>query len=219
MVKAYLVRHAEAQGNVREFFQGHIDTEVSEKGRKQLECLAEHFKNIDFDRIYSSPLKRTVSTAEAVNRYHGKEIIYDSGLVEINGGVWEGVKWADLPVKFPAEYDLWVNRMYDFSVENGEKMTDVFERMKKTVGRIVRENEGKTIVIVSHGCALRNYLCYANGDDITHLKDVGWSDNTAVSLVEYDENFNPHIIFKNSSDHLDDGLSTLAHSNWCKVSK
>ena len=109
--------------------------------------------------------------------------------------------------------------MYDFSVENGEKMTDVFERMKKTVGRIVRENEGKTIVIVSHGCALRNYLCYANGDDITHLKDVGWSDNTAVSLVEYDENFNPHIIFKNSSDHLDDGLSTLAHSNWCKVSK
>ena len=46
MVKIYLVRHAEAQGNVEEFFQGHIDTDVSEKGRKQLECLAERFKDI-----------------------------------------------------------------------------------------------------------------------------------------------------------------------------
>ena len=216
MVKAYLVRHAEAQGNVREFFQGHIDTEVSEKGRKQLECLAERFKDIDFDRIYSSPLKRTVSTAEAVNRYHGKEIIYDSGLVEINGGVWEGVKWADLPVKFPAEYDLWVNRMYDFSVENGEKMTDVFERMKKTVGRIVRENEGKTIVIVSHGCALRNFLSYAEFDDITRLADVGWSDNTAVSEIKFDSDLKPTIVYKNDSGHLPPELSTLAFSRWCK---
>lgn len=219
MVKVYFVRHAEAEGNVKEFFQGRINTEVSEKGRRQLECLAERFREISFDEIYSSPLKRTVSTAEAINRYHHKEIHFDDGLMEINGGVWEGVAWADLPEKYPVEYDQWVNRMWEFSPENGEKMTEVFERMKKTVDRIVRENEGKTIVIVSHGCALRNYLCYANGDDITHLKDVGWSDNTAVSYAEYDENFVPRIIFKNNADHLTGDLSTLAASKWCIKSK
>ena len=55
MVKIYLVRHAEAQGNVEEFFQGHIDTDVSEKGRKQLECLAERFKDIPHRRGIYKP--------------------------------------------------------------------------------------------------------------------------------------------------------------------
>lgn len=58
MVTAYLVRHAEAQGNIEEFFQGHINTDVSEKGAKQLEMLAERFRDISFDAIYSSPLLR-----------------------------------------------------------------------------------------------------------------------------------------------------------------
>ena len=39
MTTLYLVRHAEAEGNIKEFFQGRIDTEISENGRKQLELL------------------------------------------------------------------------------------------------------------------------------------------------------------------------------------
>ena len=49
MVRIYLVRHAEAMGNVLEFFQGRTDTDISPKGEKQLACLAERFKDIDFD--------------------------------------------------------------------------------------------------------------------------------------------------------------------------
>ncbi|MDE5858882.1 MAG: histidine phosphatase family protein [Oscillospiraceae bacterium] len=219
MLKIYFVRHAEAMGNVLEFFQGRTDCEVSEKGEKQLALLAERFRDIAIERIYSSPLKRTLLTAEAVNKYHGLPIIKDEGLIEINGGVWEGKPWADLPKLYPVEYDLWQNRMYDFYTKDGEKMTEVFERMKNTVSNIAAENVGRTIAVVSHGCALRNYLCYANGDSIEHLKDVGWSDNTAVSLVEYDDALNPKIIFKNSNEHLTGELSTLSHSQWCKKSK
>lgn len=216
MLRIYFVRHAEAMGNVLEFFQGRTDTEVSEKGRMQLDLLAERFRDIPIEKIYSSPLKRAAATAEAVNRHHGLTIIYDKELIEINGGVWEGKPWADLPVLYPIEYDLWKNKMEDFYIEGGEKMTEVFERMKKAVGKIAAENQGRTIAVVSHGCALRNYLCYAAGDSIEHLKDVGWSDNTAISLVEYDDDLTPKIIFKNDGRHLTDDLSTLAHSDWCK---
>lgn len=213
MTKLYLVRHAEALGNVLEFFQGRTDCEVSERGEKQLECLAEYFKNIPIEAIYSSPLKRTLSTAEAVNKYHNLPIVTDEGLIEINGGVWEGKPWSDLPKLYPVEYDLWKNRMEDFYIADGEKMTEVFDRMKAAVDAIAAENEGKTIAVVSHGCALRNFLCYAMGKPISALKDVGWSDNTAVSLVEYENNV-PKIIFKNSNDHLTDELSTLSRSRW-----
>ncbi|MDE6747219.1 MAG: histidine phosphatase family protein, partial [Oscillospiraceae bacterium] len=114
MLRIYFVRHAEAMGNVQEFFQGRTDCEISERGAKQLEYLAEWFKDVPIERIYSSPLKRTISTAEAVNRHHGLPIIEDERLIEIDGGVWEGKPWAELPVLYPVEYDLWQNRMEDF---------------------------------------------------------------------------------------------------------
>lgn len=216
MTKIYLVRHAEAMGNVEEFFQGQTDCELSEKGKKQLELLAERFRDIPIEAIYSSPLKRTIDTAEAVNKYHNLPIIRDEGLIEINGGVWEGKPWADLPKLYPVEHDLWQNKMQDFYVADGERMTEVFERVKNAVDKIAAENDGRTIAVVSHGCALRNFLCYAMGKPISALKDVGWSDNTAVSLVEY-ENGVPKIIFKNSNDHLTGELSTLSKSKWSSL--
>lgn len=216
MTRIYLVRHAEAMGNVEEFFQGQTDCELSEKGKKQLELLAERFRDIPIEAIYSSPLKRTIDTAEAVNKYHNLPIIRDKGLIEINGGVWEGKPWADLPKLYPVEHDLWQNKMQDFYIADGERMTEVFERVKNAVNKIAAENDGRTIAVVSHGCALRNFLCYAMGKPISALKDVGWSDNTAVSLVEY-ENGVPKIIFKNSNDHLTGELSTLSKSKWSSL--
>ncbi len=212
----YLVRHGEAQGNVEEFFQGKTDCEISAKGKLQLDALAERFRDISFDALYSSPLKRAYETAEAVNRYHGSEIITREGLTEINAGVFEGVKWSELPVRYPHEYDLWVNDLGHFAAEGSETMNEVYERMKKCVTDIVLENEGKTVVIASHGCALRNYLTFAEWGTIDEIGRAGWLDNTAVSLLRYTDPENPEIIFKNDTSHLPPELSTLRTSKWCR---
>ena len=219
MTRVYFVRHAEAWGNVNEYFQGHIDSDLTERGIAQLEMLSERFKDISFDEIYSSPLKRTIGTTQAANKYHTASIQIDERLIEINGGEWEGVKWAELKEKYPEQLDKWENRMWEFSTDKGESMQNVYNRMYEAVGDIVKKNSGKTIVIVSHGCAIRNYLSYAEFGDIKNLADVGWSDNTAVSMVEYDENLAPTLIFKNDSTHLTEDISTLAHSQWCKYDK
>lgn len=215
MVRIYLVRHAEAEGNVREFFQGRINTDVSEKGRLQLERLAEKFKNIPIEALYSSPLKRAMSTAEAVNRYHSLPIITDDMLMEINGGDWEGVKWSELPEKFPGEYRMWKEEINHFAAPNGESTKQVYDRMKDAMRRIASENEGRTIAVVSHGMAIKAYLNCAEGREWENYADPGWADNTAVSLIEYDDKLIPKIIFKNDGSHLDGGLSTLAVSKWC----
>ena len=216
MTKVYFIRHAEAQGNVEEFFQGRTDCEISEKGKLQLEFLAKRFETIDYDAIYSSPLKRAMATANAVNRRLKLPITERDGLIEIHGGVWEGMYWTDIEKKYPTEHNTWKNDMKNFYVEGSERMSEVYERMIKTVTQIVRENDGKTVVVVSHGCALRNYLSYAEFGSPDRLGDVGWSDNTAVSLVEYDDALHPKIIFKNDSSHLPPEASTLAFSHWSK---
>lgn len=212
----YLVRHAEAEGNVNETFQGRVDTEVTEKGMRQLDCLAERFRDIPIQVLYASPLKRTRVTAAAVNRYHQLPVQYMDELMEINGGVWEGKPWADLPRLYPESYRLWQEQMHLFHVQGGESMQQVFDRMRQAVCGIAAKHPGKTIAVVSHGCAIRNFLCYAAGEDISHLDQVGWADNTAVSKVEFDASGHCRLIFKNDASHLPPELSTLAQSKWCR---
>jgi len=215
----YLVRHAEAEGNAKEFFQGNIDTLLTEKGLKQLDFLADRFRDIPLDAIYTSPYARARQTAEAVNRYHRLTLIPDERLREINAGDWERRKWADLPTLFPAEYALWTQKMYDFIAPNGDRMTDVYTRMRDTVTEIAQANPGKTIAVASHGCALRNFLCYVEFGDIKRLKDVGWADNTAVSLAEFDPERGWHLVYKNHADHLPPEYSTLRTSKWSQYDR
>ncbi len=216
MVKIYLVRHAEAMGNVKEFFQGRTDAVISPKGEKQLDRLAERFRDIPIEAVYSSPLVRAYSTAQAVNRYHGFDIIRDDELMEINGGDWEGVYWAELPKRFPEELRIWNECIEKFQAPNGESTLDVYNRLSAAIDVIAAANRGRTIAVVSHGMAIKAYLTYAEGRAWENYVDSGWSDNTAVSLVEYDDNLKPSVIFKNDASHLTDGLSTLAVSDWCK---
>lgn len=212
----YLVRHAEASGNVNETFQGRVDTAVTEKGMRQLDCLAERFRTIPIEALYASPMQRTRATAAAVNRYHQLPVQYMDELMEINGGVWEGKSWADLPGLYPEAYKLWQEQMHLFRIEGGESMQQVFDRMRSTVCAIAAKHPGQTVAVVSHGCAIRNFLCYAAGNPISCLNQVGWADNTAVSRVEFDENGHCRLIYKNDASHLPPELSTLAGSKWCR---
>ena len=210
----YLIRHAEAMGNVNEVFQGHTDCEISPKGKKQLEFLKERCKDLQYDVIYSSPLIRAMETAEAVNFYHHLPIRTDKGLMEINGGVFEGKKWCDIPKLYPDAYDLWANDHGRFTVEGGESMEDMYNRITLTVTKIAARNHGKKIIVTTHGCAIRNFLCYASDTPLSGVQNIRWSDNTAVSKIEFDENLKPFIILQNDASHLDREMSTLEYQSW-----
>lgn len=216
VTRMYLVRHAEAEGNANEFFQGCTQTQLTEKGKQQLAYLSHRFGEIPLDAIYTSPYLRAKQTAMAVNRYHNLPIYEEYALHEINGGDWEGKPWCALPDAFPAEYGLWTGEMWRFQAPNGESMSNVWHRITKTISHIAHEHPGQTVAIVSHGCALRNFLCFVEFCNIERLADAGWADNTAVSLVEYDTDTGWKLIFKNDTSHLPAEYSTLRRSQWCR---
>ena len=68
-------------------------------------------------------------------------------------------------------------------------MRHVYERMKRAVLEIAEKNQGKQICITSHGCAIRNFLCWAMGKPIEKINEVDWCDNTAVSIIDFDDAF------------------------------
>lgn len=211
-----LVRHCEAEGNTNGTFQGSSDCGISGSGEKQLELLALRCRNMRIDAIYSSPLKRAWLTAEAVNRYHHLPVHADRRLQEIDGGDYEGLLWADLPKVAPEQDVNWYTAPQDFRAPNGESMRQVYDRVWEAICAIVRENRGRTVCVASHGCAIRNILCHAMNKPLEELNDVDWCDNTAVSVIDFDEQGDPHLVLQNDASHLTPEISVFAKQTWWK---
>lgn len=204
----YIIRHAQALGNEKGTFQGLTDCAISQKGEQQLVGLTDYFKDIPLDAIYSSSWQRAMATAQAVRGHRTIPITPVDDLHEINGGVWEGCRLKDIPLLYPKEDKAWHETPHTFCVENGEAMIDVYQRMKRAVDTIVKENVGKTIAVVSHGCALRNYCCYAMGLPFERLCDVPWLLHTGIGLVCYDERGNRNVCFLNDTSFSEKNHST-----------
>ena len=86
-MKIYVLRHGQTELNVQGKFQGRIDTELTEVGKKQVEKSKEELEKINFDFVFVSPLKRTIDTAKIVTKH---EIITDKRLIERSFGSLEG---------------------------------------------------------------------------------------------------------------------------------
>lgn len=216
MTKLILVRHAEALGNISRRFQGHIDADITENGEKQIECLKKRFEAIPLDIIYTSDLLRTQKTARAVRGDRDIEIRIEPGLREINGGDWEDVTWEELPIRWAEDYDNWCHHPERHQMPNGETMKEVEDRMVKNIDRIVQENKGKTICVTSHGTALKIYVAAKKGWGLKRLNEVGWYDNTAVTMVDIDDDGAFDFIIEGDISHLPDELSTLKKQVWWK---
>ncbi len=205
VTKLFIIRHCETEGNINRLFQGHIDLPITELGYKQLESLGLRFKDIPFDRLYTSPLKRAVTTAKAVSGDRRIPIIEKGNLIELNGGDYEGKAYTQIGIEYPEFPDMWANRPWEFAPPSGEKMTDGYERIWNAVAEIARENEGKTVGVVSHGGVIRCLLCRLLKGNIEKLAQVPFGLNTAVSLIEFD-NGTPRLVFFNDDSHLSDEL-------------
>lgn len=220
----YLVRHCEAIGNISRIFQGHIDEDISDNGARQLERLAERFRAIPLEVLYTSPLIRARKTAQAMNQGHGLPLQTDERLMEIHGGHWEGKPWDELPQLYPAEWEEWNHRPWGFSPEAGEAMPHVYRRMALVLTEIANRNPGKVVGVASHGCAIRNALCWAKGWPIERLNEVEWCENTAVSILEFDEAGAAaagkiKIRLENDASHLDESLATVTKQSWWTAHK
>ena len=212
MTKLYLIRHGETEGNKNARLCGITNIQLSEKGRKQLDCLAERFRTVKLDRIYSSPLDRAYHTAEAVNRHHGLPVEKVRGLIELNAGDWENVAWSEIRPRDPERYEIWKSDPARYEAPHGEAMRQIFSRIFYTVARLAKECDGMDIALVSHGCALRNFLCHARGWPLSRLGELKYVENTSVTCVTYDGTF--HIEYEDDSTHLPDELATVRYQTW-----
>ena len=202
MVTMYVIRHCEAEGNSLKIYQGHTDLDVTEAGERQLEKLGDRFDSIHIDKVYSSPLKRARKTAAAVADRKGLPITDNVGLIELHGGDFEGMKFTTIFSDYAEYEEIWLKRPQEFCAPNGESMRVLYERIWGAVKEIAAENSGKTLVVASHGAAVRNLLCRVLFGDVEKLNETPWSENTAVTKLVFDDELNATIEFMNDVSHL-----------------
>lgn len=210
MTTVFFIRHAEAEGNLFRRGQGQFDGKITPRGRRQIEALAERFRDIHLDALYSSDMSRTIETAGAVLKYHDLELHTTERLREINMGIWEDMSWGDITYEYPEQ-------MYSFNadpdtwyVEGCETFAHLTQRMRAALFDIAAMHDGQTIALVSHGMAIRALLSSIIGaNEITH------GDNTAVALLEV-AGEDVKISMYNDNSHLCEEISTFARQTWWK---
>ena len=94
-------------------------------------------------------------------------------------------------------------------------MREVFARMAEVLTEIAAAHPNGTVAVASHGCAIRNALCWAKGWPIERLNEVAWCDNTGVSVLRFDEG-GVQLLQENDNSHLSENISTFAKQTWWK---
>ena len=201
MTTLYLIRHAEAEGNLYRIAQGQHESILTDRGWRQVQALERRFEGVHIDAVYTSDLYRTCATASAICRPRDLKPIRRKDLREICVGDWEQRTWGEIYRRTPvqmADFSTHPERWY---VEGAETPAQVRDRMLAALQDIAAENDGKTVAVFSHGYAIRMVLAALQGMTLAEAGTTPHGDNTAVSLLEASHGV-LRVLWRDDNTHL-----------------
>jgi 2,3-bisphosphoglycerate-dependent phosphoglycerate mutase len=155
-VEILLVRHGESIGNAEDRMQGHADFALTETGRAQARRLGGWLaeRELGWDRLYASPLRRAAETACLVHAAAGgpaPEV--EPSLVELRAGALEGLTYDEIGTTFPSYATRGVTELGDFEEFGGESYATVQTRATELRMRLeARHRAGaERVLLVGHG--------------------------------------------------------------------
>ncbi len=199
----YLVRHAETIGNIENRLTGRTDFKITENGKKTINALTKRLSNINFDSFYSSSSNRSKITIEPLAILNKKKIHELKELDEMYFGDYDGYTWDEVN---KINLDI-KKRQIDINeisgIPNQETMEEVADRMKKALDSILEKENGKTILICSHGVAIEALLRKIVNIPFSKERERFCQHNTAVNIIEA-ENKNYNLIKIADLSHIED---------------
>lgn len=176
------------QWNKERRLQGSIDIELAPEGIEAAQKLCMELKDVEFYRIYSSPLKRALKTAEIIRGEKNTQIIVEQRLKEISFGVEEGALYKDWDT--PGNpYFPFFNRPGDyFPPEKGESIEDLCRRTKNFIQTEIEPlaSTDKNILAVGHGALNSSIMCYLENRTKADFWGKGLQQNCQATVFEYD---------------------------------
>ena len=186
--RLFIVRHTETIGNVEKRLTGRQDYSITANGEILIQKLTKELENIKFDKIYSSTSGRAIKTIEPIAKKQNLKIEEKDKLCEMNFGKYDGLRWEEVN-KIQPEIKQTQKEINEITgIPNQETMEEVANRMYDCIFKILKENEGKTILISSHGVAIEAFLRKIENIKFKYEREKFCQHNVAINELEYENN-------------------------------
>ena len=185
-----LLRHGQTPMSVQKRYAGRSDAPLTDVGVQQAAAAAKRLASSGIAVIVTSPLLRAVQTAQEVGAVTGAAVVTDDGFRETDFGAWEGLTFAEVRERWPAELATWLADP-KVAPPGGESFTDVSARVTAALHRVLAARAGQTVLIVSHVTPIKTLVAaallappaalYRMHLDVAALCQIDWyADGPAV---------------------------------------
>ena len=167
----YLVRHGKTEYNKKNLYQGRTNIPLSIEGKAESFRLHNDLKGVEFNYVYSSPLKRARDTARIIVPYLEAKV--DDRIIERDLGDYEGTSFESDNGNIDERFD---DLNLNFQERNVEGIKVLFDRVTSFIEEIKEKHKGENVLIVTHNGAINVVNHYVNGvpeDGVLKYKKMG----------------------------------------------
>lgn len=194
MVKLFLVRHGKSEWNKLGLWTGWTDVSLVEEGIEEAKKAGEFLKEEDIHKVYTSELKRTHQTFEAIKETSGHTLDHTShgALNERHYGIHTGKnKWQVKDEIGEEEFNK-IRRGWDTKIPEGETLKDVHARVVPYYEKQIKKDleSGENVLVVAHGNTLRALVKHLEDLDEAQVCDVE-IETGEVHCYHMDESIKP----------------------------
>ena len=192
-----LIRHGETDYNKKMHIAGRLPgIHLNKKGRQQAQALADKLSSLPIKAIYSSPLERTLETAEPLARALNLEVIPLPGLLETDCGEWQGQS-----IKKLRRLKSWQSvqlRPALFHFPGGEWIGECQHRMVQEIEALrLQYSPQDLLACFSHADPIKQLIAYYLGLPLDNFQRLA-IDTGSVTALQVNEGGSRLIMLNHS---------------------
>jgi probable phosphoglycerate mutase len=199
----YLVRHGETPLTPHRKFSGDgaLNPGLTAKGLMEAELVAREIANLAPDVLITSPLQRTMQTAEAISKATGLEPIVDPIWMECSFGLWDGLSIEEVRKSYPLEYAQWLASTA-YAPPEGESYESAQARAIQGLLSLVADYPGKKVCVTTHNGIIKTALAAAMKVDTSAIFNIDVSPCSISSISIWPSDSLMAIRSTNERGHL-----------------
>jgi broad specificity phosphatase PhoE len=183
----YLIRHGEVETQYDKVFSGsRVDMGLSEHGHQQAHALGQWLAQRQIHALHASPMKRVQQTlAPYMQQRQDLPLEVHSGLQEMDFGLWTGHRWDGIQQHFGVSAYDWLGLIERGSIPQAESATDLRQRVRPILERILQQHSGQCIAIACHGGIIRIILSLFFQQELPRMAhyNIDYGSLTQLSTV------------------------------------
>jgi len=216
MTRIVLLRHAHSVANAKAILAGRTPgVNLSERGLKESEEVAERLREVEFSAIRVSPLERCSQTIEpliaALNQKSKKlrtpaQIAIEEDLVEVDYGKWTGRKLSALSKE--KDWKIVQNTPSAMYFPGGEGLLQVQARGMRALNSIAHSSGKGPKLLVSHGDVIKAIIAGVIGTHLDHFQKIV-IDPASISILDFNGTDYRVLTVNNTATEIKSFLPTL----------